>query len=639
MQSRTSWFKKELWKQDFRNVGWVSIVYFVGLFFCLPIMMLMRLEDIDMYIEYPIQEGLFSVEFAGPIQAIFMFAMPILMAVFLFRYLHVKKAADFNHSLPVTRQQLFHHHMISGIVFLLAPVFLIGIIQVLLHTMFDVHYFYGLRDVAFWLLATSMNVVSIFIFSVFIGTLTGISAVQAVLTGIFLVFLDGMYVLIGHNLDVLLNGYAAIQFQLDHSLSPVINGIQMIEEQWISGWMMIQYVVGMIVFYLLALFIYRYRHLETASQAIAIPKLKPLFKYGVTFCFMLLGGVIFGSGVYSITWLLFGYVVGASIGYVIATILLVKTWRIFSLQHAKGLAAYGIVVSLLFGLVQVDAFSYESYVPKQEDVKAVYVGGYSYIYTDMDKELVTEDPATIATTIDLHEQAIDVSSPVHEYEHPVFIAYHLENGDQVYREYRVNKEDIQTEWEKLYNTDGFKEVYYNELSIDVSDIEKLEFEGNSIVSFNNADEMEQLLNNLRKDVYNESYNESQYEQGVTTHMSSVLKDRGYYNNSIVIKQSYEHTINWLKEKGYYKQVFLHADDVEVMKVASEYDDPYVLEEEGKKVLTTKDKGHIQEALEKVNSVSSGEYSVFLFTSSNMYEYETYSFSEENAPDWVKEHFE
>ena len=86
-----------------------------------------------------------------------------------------------------------------------------------------------------------------------------------------------------------------------------------------------------IILYGVSLYLYKKRKTESASEAIAFSKLRTIFKYGVTFCTMLFGGVYFSAvQSNSFIWMIFGYIIGAIIGYYIAEMVLQKTWRVFT---------------------------------------------------------------------------------------------------------------------------------------------------------------------------------------------------------------------------------------------------------------------------------------------------------------------
>ncbi|WP_215013129.1 hypothetical protein [Bacillus sp. ISL-75] len=92
--------------------------------------------------------------------------------------------------------------------------------------------------------------------------------------------------------------------------------------------------------------------------------MRSIFKYGTTFCTMLTGGVYFSEVPYSnFGWTIFGYAVGAGIGYFVAEMVLRKTWRVF--RESKGLAIYAAIIVIMVTVVQSLGI-YENTIPKQD---------------------------------------------------------------------------------------------------------------------------------------------------------------------------------------------------------------------------------------------------------------------------------
>ena len=126
MPSKTSLLNKELILQIFRGTGWIPIIYFLGLLFALPLRTLMLYTENNTSSRTPIRvDSLFDFQYDLEIQIGLLIAIPVLMAVFLFRFLQVKQAVDLMHSLPIRREKVFHHYTLSGVIALTLPVLLI----------------------------------------------------------------------------------------------------------------------------------------------------------------------------------------------------------------------------------------------------------------------------------------------------------------------------------------------------------------------------------------------------------------------------------------------------------------------------------------------------------------------------------
>ncbi|MDC3426144.1 hypothetical protein NC797_16735 [Aquibacillus sp. 3ASR75-11] len=405
MPLRTSWYKRELGKQSLRNVGWIGIIYFIGLFLALPLDIFMRASNDDQVYYNDQVPPLFELNFE--IQFLAMVIIPVLLAVFLFRYVQVKGAADFVHSLPIKRTTIFNHYVLIGLSLLIIPVLLIAILLLSLDLVIDIDQYADISSLWSWIGITIVVNSLIFFAGVFVGMVTGISAVQGVLTYILLLFPAGIFVLALFNLNILYYGFPENYFYANnlYQYSPLTEMVNM-ELGLVKG---ILYAVLSVALYFFSLQIYRIRNVEAATQTLVFLKLRPIFKFGVTACMMLLGGLYFGTMPGNLSWTMAGYVIGSIIGYLLAEMILQKTWRVFS--NLKGYLYYVAITALIMLVLSLDPTGYENRVPDTSEVERVYFGDIPNYYEDADGNPINEigyltDPKNIEAVRRLHQQLI-----------------------------------------------------------------------------------------------------------------------------------------------------------------------------------------------------------------------------------------
>ena len=221
MQSKTSLVNKELLVYIFRSSGWISLLYLLGLLFSLPLEVLMAVLD-ERGRFYEAENNLLSIH--ADIQYALLLVIPVLLAVFLFRFLQVKPLSDFIHSLPLSRKKIYVHHVVAGIFYLLLPILITAFTLLILYWSMDVSQIYTLTDIGVWLGTIIVLALLIFSASVFIGMITGLSALQAVLTYIFLLLPVGLLVLFAENIKFLLFGFSLAYLDSDLFQSFPING-------------------------------------------------------------------------------------------------------------------------------------------------------------------------------------------------------------------------------------------------------------------------------------------------------------------------------------------------------------------------------------------------------------------------------
>ena len=115
-------------------------------------------------------------------------AIPVLMSVFLFRFLQVKQSVEFMHSLPIRREKVYHQYTLSGVIALVLPVLLIALILMVMHAALDLSSYFQLKNIFAWAGTTIIINLLLFMAGVFVAMITGISVVQGVLTYFFFSF-------------------------------------------------------------------------------------------------------------------------------------------------------------------------------------------------------------------------------------------------------------------------------------------------------------------------------------------------------------------------------------------------------------------------------------------------------------------
>ncbi|WP_042357194.1 DUF6449 domain-containing protein [Bacillus rubiinfantis] len=655
MPSKMSSFNKEIMKQIGRSTGWISIVYFLGLLFIVPIRLLMMYSEerlpedgaIDRY-------ALFQLDFE--LQLGLLVIVPVILAVFLFRFLHVKQAADLMHSLPLKREKIFHHYALTGVALLITPVIGTSCIILALHALLDFSTVFRLGDVFYWTSTTIIISLLLYTASVMIAMLTGISVVHAVLSYIFLFFPVGMILLLFYNLKKLLYGFPSdflLHRQLE-KMSPItfatlLNGNVF---QWQDAG---AYLLLSLIFYFLALFLYRKRNVEQAAEAIAFPKLRSIFRYGVTFCTMLTGGTYFsGMSNDNLTWTIFGYLVGAVLGYFIAEMVLQKTWRVFG--RIKGLIIYAAVVTVL--IIGVKALGiYENNIPEAAEIQSVQLSNDPYAYfsgDDQYKEYYTVKPLkqtnNIAAVRRLHKQILadrDLRQPKDKQLMDLLFRYKLENGKSITREYSVNQRLYDDLFQPIYESKEYKLASKPVFKIKEEKIKLINVQANGPLSkqmsISNPEEIREVLAALKKDILVESYKDGQYYQDRGSRIDLIMRNGDFINLS-EIKPTYQHVINWFKEKKLLDRASVTADDFSQVLVVktdlSDFDDSDKSKQEleaKRNSLKLTDKTQMQQLLDSASAGYSKEYKVIFYYKIGGY-YEIMSFDEEHAPDFVKQHY-
>ncbi|WP_147534685.1 DUF6449 domain-containing protein [Bacillus marasmi] len=650
MQSKTSWFNKELFLHILRNVGWVSIVYFLGLLISLPIRIMMTYSEEKIG---PFVDNLFQYDFQ--IQATLLIATPVLMAVFLFRFLHVKQAADLIHSLPMRREKIFHHYCLSGAVLLIIPVVLIAIILYITHAVMDLGLYFNSNDILYWAGVTILFNLVLMMSSVFVAIMTGISAVSAVLSYIFMVFPVGMTLLIFYNLRMALYGFPG-DYLLNNDLqkySPLTFAITL-ETRPIKWEYALLFGVLTIVLYGLSLVFYKIRKVEAAQEAIAFANLRAIFKYGVTFCMMLFGGVYFsevqntGFG-----WVVFGYSLGAFVGYFVAEMVLQKTWRV--LGGVKGFAIYGMVIVAVFTTVNSLGF-YEKKQPTFNEIENVYMSGDPFILSDttdvyehMFVPEAMKSEINKKEVLKLHKQIIadkEINQKLEEGQYETaFFKYTLTDGSTIVRQYRVNRELYKDSYRKIYESEEYKRATNEIFHIDIKKIKSMSitspFGNKQNLIISDPVDIRTAIDALKEDILLESYDDQQYFGGYGSGIELFIgKDRSSY---LMFKPNYHQFSNWLKERGLLEKATVNSQDIDKIVMANINTGDFIdvnevakYVESSTKTMTITKKDQIDLCLNQAGTMSKHEYAAITYFKNGSTD--ILFFDKAHVPDFVKEHF-
>ncbi|MGM7701784.1 DUF6449 domain-containing protein [Pseudalkalibacillus sp. Hm43] len=664
MQSKASWINKEILIQSFRSVGWVSIIYLVGLLLTIPLQILMdwsyRKDELEQNMQVEATnlnyyDNVFQIGIG--IQLIMLVAIPVLLGIFLYRFLQVKQASDFMHSLPLKRTNLYTQYFLIGALFLVIPLFVTAVVLVIIHGALDLEQYYALKDVASWFGISIVYLLLMFSGTVMIGTISGLSAVQGVLTFIMFLFPAGILSLIYLNAKYYFYGYDA-EWYFNNELenySPITT-IPVLHDGSFSSVQMWTYIVLTIVFFTIGLLCYQYRKLESVSQPLVFKSLKPIFKYGVTFCFMLLGGIYFAELQYhgSFPWLIVGYVIGSFIGYLVAEMVLHKTWRVFT--HLKGYALYVVAAGILVAALQFDVTGYERRVPEMEDVKSAYIGEVTYGYMqdnfdqpDFGGGSILTTPENIEEIRELHKRLIEQKGESQRYSNynHIYLAYELENGKEITRHYKVQMNDDMTKALKpIYESDEFKLKTNRILSVNPEDVIQIRIMPDHPVSINaqlkDPKVVIKAIEALQKDTLNTPYegwtNWHDHEADIAIHLDN--GDDFHMN----LTSNYTSFKEVLREAGVLEDIQVGSEDVNYAVViqAEGMNNLHRLSAEEiidlENSIMVKDAEKIDKILDSSKSYNPGSPYVVMYMYSN-WEVDFGTLEDNNLPDFVKEHFE
>lgn len=369
------------------------------------------------------------------------FGYAAMCALVLFGDLHKTRMCYSLHAMPMRREGWFLTNAVSGLLFSLVPNLIITVIMLFR----CVGFFYVPLT---WLLLTTLSFVCFFGIAVFCMHITG-KGVAAV--AMYFLICDFSTILYGLTELYFTRFWYGVVIPLDPftQFSPMNimsagleanydNMAQTLNPEWFHmGTAFLWAGVG-IVFAVLALLVYRKRHLESAGEFITLRPAAPVVL------------VLFAVGVGGVLWLLFNYnfgvlLVGLALGFFLGRMMLQRTVKVFSKKNFLG---YGILtgcVLLSILVAKLDPMGITHWVPETDKVEEVSVrvryGSSAAILTDPeDIELVRQIHSYAVENPTDEQSFYFYTDIVDEYYYSTFrleLSYTLKSGFTAQRQYAI----------------------------------------------------------------------------------------------------------------------------------------------------------------------------------------------------------
>ncbi len=367
------------------------------------------------------------------------FVDAIICAMAVFSYLFQHRSAVAIHMMPMRRECLFITNYLSGLALMVLPMLInLGITLVLEAVLGCLNW----TLLFMWFTAQMLANLFFYSWAVFCAGLTGNLVMYPILyVGLQLVP-EVLRNMISSICGTLLRGFYNFP-ALDEAVrwfSPLENLTQNVKTVWwaadeytrqyfLHGWkcLLVYFGVGLVLA-LAALAMYRIRRVETAGDVIAVPALRPVFRYFFTFvCAItiagLLSALVFDSNVNTWGWkyvlvYLALLMAGGFIGNFAAQMMLNKTLTVFK----RGWIGYGVCMLILVAAVcglKLDLLGFETWLPEADQVLSVEVVNYN---------ITLEGEEALRQVVALHTNLVDHLSE----EQALVQGYYTQLSEEIY---------------------------------------------------------------------------------------------------------------------------------------------------------------------------------------------------------------
>ena len=574
----TRLFNKALICNNIKRFWWVSLLYTIGLFLLSPLLVLTNVSS-----EY-VTTISFNNIFDGTI--CFLFIVPVFLAVIVFRYMQNPKSMVTIHAMPYNRLDLYVNNIISGLILLIVPILLNTALLSYIELFITNGILFEAGIIMKYLWISLLISTTLFSITVAIGMVTGSSIAQIIFTYIINFLPAGIIVIFNYLLDGIIYGFSGVSETTVIELariSPIVQTLYLVNNQSISDFLITDIIITILVL-IIGYIIYRYRNLEDAGEVISGKLIKPIFKYGVTICVMLVG-TIYVKAIFEVenpNFLV--YILFALLGYATSEMLLRKSFKI--LNTYKGFVGFVGAFAIVVACIHFDIFGYESFVPKAQDVEC-----FSLDPTKLSIEIYKESgyksgvlisDQNIEKIINLNKDIVANKEENKKEYGLISINYLLNNGRTISRTYRIDDLKYKDQIQEIKQSKEYKLSKIEIFSRKTEEIETIRISNEifgtqtktvadqaNIVELAEAIKKDVLSDNY-KDIYDYTYEYQRNEKDAQYNINILYKNKNskgaeYYTTEVLhFNKDCINVSNYIDQKA--KEIKVGIEDIESIEV-------------------------------------------------------------------------
>lgn len=600
----TRLFNKALICNNLKRFWWVSLLYTIGLFLLSPLLVLTNMGN----------EYVTTIEFDNIFDGTicFLFIVPVFLAVIVFRYMQNSKSMVTVHAMPYNRLDLYVNNIISGLILLVVPILLNTALLSYIELFVTNGILFETGIIMKYLWISLLVSITLFSITVAVGMVTGSSIAQIIFTYIINFLPAGIIVILNFLLNGIIYGFTGVSeegvVELA-KLSPIVQTIFLRSRDSLNEFL-IPDIVLVVLALVIGYFIYKYRNLEDAGEVISGKFVKPIFKYGVTICVMLVG-VIYVKGIFEIenpNFLV--YILFALLGYVAAEMLLRKSFKI--LNSYKGFVGFVGAFAIVVACVHFDIFGYESFVPKAQDIECFTLGSSKsnidiYRYNG-DKTGVLTSDENIERIVNLSKDIVANKEKNMKENGLISVNYLLNNGRVVSRAYRVNELKYKDKLQEIRQSSEYKLSKIELFKRKIEEVDSIRISnnmfGSKTATITNRAEISELVDAIKKDVLSDNYGNI-YDY---TYEYERYGDDGIYLVSIMYKNVNSRDVEYyttetlhFNKKCVNLYNFIESKAQEVQVKAEEIERIEIHDNNGEIVKVIQDRAEIEKALTDIKN--------------------------------------
>ncbi len=430
MTLKTSSFKinKTIFKKTVLRFWPIWALYLVIMIFTLPVSLFNNLRHVWRFSDEMIplsvyEETLNADKMSSLINALDANLVPVLLGIFaiisavaVFSYLYSARSCNMMHAFPIKRSELFATNYIAGFLFLLVPQIIVFLLTCVVCA---IHHVPGIPYVALWLVFVVGMSFFFYSLAVFCCMLTGhflAGFAFFFLFNLFYMAIAGLLVSLATQICYGVYSFRGLDDLPGMWLSPLVywssNRIEF-NHRWTeemgqlietSGGISIAlYCIPAVVLIVVSVLLYQRRHLECAAEMTAHRFVKPMTRWlvtvvgaiGLSFAF---ATVFFDGSKLFVPVMVLMLILCSWVVFFILEMALNKKFKVFKKVRFAEWGICAIVMLLILGALEMDAFGVEKRVPTVADTKGVIVSA--------NHDMVITDAGQVAQIIEAHQEMI-----------------------------------------------------------------------------------------------------------------------------------------------------------------------------------------------------------------------------------------
>ena len=303
------------------------------------------------------------------IHLVFMFILGIYFGVITLGYMMKRRSAHFYHALPQKRETLYTTGITSalvcaavgGLVNLCIVFAEMGVYSLLVPEVLDVFFPLLIKNIVFFL--------STYALTVFAGSFSGNGIVQVLMTVVSMIYPLATY----FGMILLRQVHSTYLYEAFYLSDTVIQWLSPIAYAGYNYWGEFQILPTLIALLVTAalllggMAIYRKRAIENSERPIVFGKLGTVLKFMLMFTVTMYAGLFFYAIGESIFYMVFGFVCGALLSFMLFNTILAKSPKAM-FKGMRGLIVFAVAFALYYTVFGFDVFKMDRYVPSAENL-------------------------------------------------------------------------------------------------------------------------------------------------------------------------------------------------------------------------------------------------------------------------------